>query len=114
MCTMFQRSFTATRIDGSALVCTKCLTECIAASGIVNCPFAQTMICHMSDQHQIQYSSAAIRCYKTLRIRHCAGCNRDIRSGNYEVHECVTSLTPEEERQAAELLIWRKERSSKL
>ena len=36
--------------------------------------------------------------------RHCAGCNMDIRSGDYEGHECVPSLTPEEERQAAELL----------
>eukprot|EP00731_Ephydatia_muelleri_P029122 Em0020g766a len=40
-----------------------------------------TMIRHVSDQHQMQYSSAAIRW-----------------------HECVPSLTPEEERQAAELL----------
>eukprot|EP00731_Ephydatia_muelleri_P000541 Em0001g541a len=36
--------------------------------------------------------------------RHCAECNRDIRSGDYEGHECVPSLTPEEEKQAAELL----------
>eukprot|EP00731_Ephydatia_muelleri_P005442 Em0002g1618a len=38
--------------------------------------------------------------------RHCAGVAtcRDIRSGDYEGHECVPSLTPEEERQAAELL----------
>ncbi|KAL5479581.1 hypothetical protein EMCRGX_G023123 [Ephydatia muelleri] len=28
----------------------------------------------------------------------------DIKSGDYEGHECVPSLTPEEERQAAELL----------
>ena len=55
------------------------------------------MICHMSDQHQMQYSSAAIRCKKTLG-------NMDIRSGDYEGHECVPSLIPEEERQAAELL----------
>ena len=27
-----------------------------------------------------------------------------IKSGDYEGHECVPSLTPEEERQAAELL----------
>ena len=39
MCTVFQRYFTATRIDaGSSLVCTTCLTECIAASGAVSCP----------------------------------------------------------------------------
>eukprot|EP00731_Ephydatia_muelleri_P025424 Em0017g507a len=36
--------------------------------------------------------------------RHCACCNMDIKSGDYEGHECVPSLTPEEERQAAELL----------
>ena len=28
----------------------------------------------------------------------------DIRSGDYEGHECVTSLTPEEEKKAAKLL----------
>ena len=28
----------------------------------------------------------------------------DIKRGDYEGHECVPSLTPEEERQAAELL----------
>ena len=28
----------------------------------------------------------------------------NIRSGDYEGHECVPSLTPEEERQTAELL----------
>ena len=57
------------------------------------------MIRHMSDQHQMQYSSLL----SDVR-RHCAGCNRDIRNGDYKGHECVPSLTPEEERQAAELL----------
>ena len=57
------------------------------------------MIHHMSDQHQMEYPSAAIN----VR-RHCASCNMDIRSGDYEGHECVPSHTPEDEKQAAELL----------
>ena len=55
------------------------------------------MIHHMSDQHQTPLLLSDVR-------RHCAGCNRGIRSGDYEGHECVPSLTPEEEKQAAELL----------
>ena len=34
----------------------------------------------------------------------CAGCNRRIRTGDDEGHECVPSLTSEVEKQAAELL----------
>ena len=94
---VFQRFFTVTRIDVcSSLVCTKCLTEYIAASGAVSCP-----CCSDDDQ-------TSIKCNTPLLLsdvrRHCAGCNRDIRNGDYEGHECVPSLTPEEERQAAELL----------
>ena len=43
-------------------------------------------------------------CYQTLKDIDCAGCNRGIRTGDYEGHECVPSLTPEEKKQAAELL----------
>eukprot|EP00731_Ephydatia_muelleri_P010008 Em0005g594a len=83
----------------SALVCTKCLTECIAASGAVNCPF-----CSDNDLSHVRPASNAILLLLSDVRRHCAGCNRDIRSGDYEGHECVLSLTPEEEKQAAELL----------
>ena len=83
----------------SALVCTKCLTECIAASGAVNCPF-----CSDNDLSHVRPASNAILLLLSDVRRHCAGCNRDIRSGDYEGHECVPSLTSEEEKQAAELL----------
>ena len=86
----------------SALVCTMCLTESIAASGAVSCP------CCSNDGpllpiHVRPASNAILLLLSDVR-RHCAGCNRDIRSGDYEGHECVPSLTPEEEKQAAELL----------
>jgi hypothetical protein len=32
---------------------------------------------------------------------HCRDCSRDIKAGDYEGHECVPTLTPEEEKQAA-------------
>ena len=35
---------------------------------------------------------------------HCTDCCRDVKAGDYEGHECVPSLTPEEEKQAAGLL----------
>ena len=34
----------------------------------------------------------------------CTDCSRDIKAGEYEGHDCVPSLTPEEEKQAAGLL----------
>ena len=34
----------------------------------------------------------------------CTDCSRDIKAGDYEGHDCVPSLTPEEEKQAAGLL----------
>ena len=86
----------------SALVCTTCLTESIAAYGAVSCP------CCSNDgpllpTHVRPASNAILLLLSDVR-RQCAGCNRDIRSGDYEGHECVPSLTPEEEKQAAELL----------
>ena len=35
---------------------------------------------------------------------HCRSCGRDVKAVEYDAHECVPSLTPGEERQAAELL----------
>eukprot|EP00731_Ephydatia_muelleri_P033461 Em0030g18a len=86
----------------SALVCTTCiLTESIAASGAVSCT------CCSNDgpllpTHVRPASNAILLLLSDVR-RHGADCNRDIRSGDYEGHECVPSLTPEEEKQAAEL-----------
>ena len=81
----------------SALVCTKCLTECIAASGAVSCP-----CCSDNDLSHVRPASSAILLLLSDVRRHCAACNRDIRIGDYEGHECVPSLTPEEEKQAEE------------
>eukprot|EP00731_Ephydatia_muelleri_P021472 Em0014g63a len=85
----------------SALVCTTCLTECIAASGAVNCP-----CCSDDDPSHVRPVSNGIFlcCYQMFGDIDCAGCNRDIRSGDYGGHECVPSLTPEEEKEAAGLL----------
>ena len=61
---VFQRFFTATRIDVcSSLVCTKCLTECIAASGAVSCP-----CCSDDDPSHVRPASNAILlcCYQML------------------------------------------------
>ena len=81
----------------SAMVCTKCLTECIVASATVSCP-----CCSDDDLSHVRPASNAILLLLSDVRRHCAGCNRDIRSGDYEGHECVPSLTPE--KQAPELL----------
>ena len=35
---------------------------------------------------------------------HCSDCSRGVKASYYEGHECVPSLTPEEEKQAAGLL----------
>ena len=35
---------------------------------------------------------------------HCTDCSRNIKAGDYEGHECVSTFTPEEEKQAAGLL----------
>ena len=61
---VFQRFFTVTRIDVcSSLVCTKCLTEYIAASGAVSCP-----CCSDDDPSHVRPASNAILlcCYQML------------------------------------------------
>eukprot|EP00731_Ephydatia_muelleri_P019457 Em0012g282a len=70
-----------------ALVCTKCLQEWIATSGAVNCPCC-------SEGGPLVSS----------HVRPAPDCSRDVKAGDYEGHECVPSLTPEEEKQAARLL----------
>ena len=77
----------------SALVCTKCLTGC-------RCELSLLL------RRCVRPASNGILlcCYQILEDIDCAGCNRGIRTGDDEGHECVPSLTPEEEKQAAELL----------
>eukprot|EP00731_Ephydatia_muelleri_P001819 Em0001g1819a len=79
----------------------KCLTECIAASGTVSC-----LCCSDDDPSHARPASNGIFlcCYQMLEDIDCAGCNRRIRTGDDEGHECVPSLTSEVEKQAAELL----------
>ena len=86
----------------SALVCTKCIVDMIAASGSVNCPF-----CSDDDPlvpSHIRPASNAILLLLSDVLVHCTGCDRDVKAVEYDVHECVPSLTSGEERQAAELL----------
>ena len=86
----------------SSLVCTKCIVDMIAASGSVNCPFC-------SDDgplvpSHIRPASNAILLLLSEVLVHCTSCGRDVKAVEYDAHECVPSLTPGEERQAAELL----------
>ena len=85
-----------------ALACSKCLQECIAASGAVNCP------CCSDDgplaSSHVRPASSVILLLLSDVLVHCTDCSRDIKAGDYEGHECVPTLTPEEEKQAAGLL----------
>ena len=100
---VFQRFFTATRIDVcSSLVCTKCLTECIAASGAVSCP-----CCSDDDMSHVRPASNAIllcwyQMLEDIVLVAIWTLEVVIMKGMSVYH--VPSLTPEEERQAAELL----------
>ena len=76
--------------------------EWISASGNVNCPCCSED-CPLVPLH-IKPASTVILLLLSDILVHCAGCNRDIKAGEYEGHECVPSLTPEEEKQAAGLL----------
>ena len=76
-------------------VCTKCIGDMIAASGSVNCPFC-------SDDgplvpSHIRPASNAILLLLSEVLVHCTSCGWDAK----DAHECVPSLTPGEERQAA-------------
>ena len=53
-----------------------------------------------SPSQTIKCDNAAVRCSGALYT----DCSRDIKDGDYEEHECVPTLTPEEEKQAAGLL----------
>ena len=105
MCNMCQRSFTATRIDvqftGMCQVPHR-VHSSICPSVAVSCPCCSNYG-PLLPTHVRPASNAILLLLSDVR-RHCADCNRDIRSGDYEGHECVPSLTNEEERQAAELL----------
>ena len=71
--------------------------EWIAASGNVNCPCCSED-CPLVPSH-IKPAYTVILLLLSDILVHCAGCNRDIKAGEYEGHECVPSLTPEEEKQ---------------
>ena len=47
--------------------------------------------------------NAIVILLKDLLVQ-CVGCHRDVKAGCYEGHECTTSLTADEEREAAALL----------
>ena len=84
-----------------ALVCVKCLQEWIAATGAVNCP------CCSEDgplvSSHVRRAPGVILLLLSDVLVNCTDCSRDIKAGDYEGHDCVPSLTPEE-KQAAGLL----------
>ena len=85
-----------------ALVCAKCLQEWIAASGAVNCPCCSEGGPLVSSH--VRPAPGVILLLLLDVLVHCTDCSRDVKAGGYEGHECVPSLTPEEEKQAAGLL----------
>ncbi|KAL5463678.1 hypothetical protein EMCRGX_G032597 [Ephydatia muelleri] len=85
-----------------ALVCAKCLQEWIAASGAVNCPCCSEGGPLVSSH--VRPAPGVILLLLSDVLVHCTDCSRDVKAGDYEGHECVPSLTPEEEKQAAGLL----------
>ncbi|KAL5487179.1 hypothetical protein EMCRGX_G019751 [Ephydatia muelleri] len=85
-----------------ALVCAKCLQEWIAASGTVNCPCCSEGGPLVSSY--VRPAPGVILLLLSDVLVHCTDCSRDVKAGDYEGHECVPSLTPEEEKQAAGLL----------
>ena len=101
MCTVFQRSFTATRIDVQCTGITKYLTECTAASGAVNCPF-----CSEDDLSHVRPASNAILlcCYQMLEdiVLVAIGTLEVVIMKGMSVYHHI--ITPEEEKQAAGLL----------
>eukprot|EP00731_Ephydatia_muelleri_P015745 Em0009g169a len=86
----------------SALVCVKCLQEWIAATGAVNCP------CCSEDgplvSSHVRQAPGVILLLLSDVLVNCTDCSRDTKAGDYEGHDSVPSLTPEEEKQAAGLL----------
>ncbi|KAL5502641.1 hypothetical protein EMCRGX_G009446 [Ephydatia muelleri] len=82
----------------SALVCTKCIVEWVAATGAENCP------CCSDDgpllSSRIRPASNLILLLLADILVHCVSCSRDVKADAYEAHKCTTSLTPIEEREA--------------
>ena len=82
-----------------ALVCVKCLQEWIAATGAVNCP------CCSEDgplvSSHVRQAPGVILLLLSNVLVNCTDCSRGIKAGDYD---CVPSLAPEEEKQAAGLL----------
>ena len=86
----------------SALVCTKCIVEWVAATGAENCP------CCSDDgpllSSRIRPASNLILLLLADILVHCVSCSRDVKADAYEAHKCTPSLTPNEEREALVLL----------
>ncbi|KAL5489078.1 hypothetical protein EMCRGX_G018128 [Ephydatia muelleri] len=86
----------------SALVCTKCIVEWVAATGAENCP------CCLDDgpllSSRIRPASNLILLLLADILVHCVSCSRDVKADAYEAHKCTPSLTPNEEREAVVLL----------
>ena len=78
MCSELQHPLTAT---GTALVCTKCLQEWIAASGAVNCP------CCSEGGPLVSSRVRTSTRFDTLLLLdvlvHCTDCSRDVKAGDY-------------------------------
>ena len=85
-----------------ALVCTKCFQEWIAASGAVNCPCCSEGGLLVS--FHVRPAPGVILLLLSAVLVHCTDCSRDVKAGDYDGHECVPTLTPEEEKQALGLL----------
>eukprot|EP00731_Ephydatia_muelleri_P011462 Em0006g356a len=86
----------------SALVCTKCIVEWVAATGAENCP------CCLDDgpllSSRIRPASNLILLLLADILVHCVSCSRDVKADAYEAHKCTPSLTPNEEWEAVVLL----------
>ncbi|KAL5502431.1 hypothetical protein EMCRGX_G009202 [Ephydatia muelleri] len=86
----------------SALVCTKCIVEWVAAIGAENCS-----CCSDDDpllSSRIRPASNLILLLLADILVHCVSCSRDVKADAYEAHKCTPSLTPVEEREAVVLL----------
>eukprot|EP00731_Ephydatia_muelleri_P014464 Em0008g184a len=85
----------------SALVCTKCIAEWVAATGAENCPCSDDGPLLSS---RIRPASNLILLLLADILAHCISCSRDVKADAYEAHKCTPSLTPNEEREAVVLL----------
>ena len=83
--------------------CAKRLQEWIAAPGAVNCPCCSEDDGSLVSSH-VRPAPGVILLMLSDDLVNCTDCSKDIKAGDYEVYECVPSLTPKEEKQAVGLL----------